>query len=256
VRALLPILAAIALAGSACGGDAVALDPVAKAATATSGQTSEHVVMTGSVTGPTGERLTLTGSGDFQNDPQLGTLTMTIGAGSKALAMTEVIKDWRMYMTSPLFSGLLPAGKTWMSLDLHSAGKRLGIDFSSYTGQTPSQTLEQLKAAGQVVRVGPATIGGVATTHYRATIDVSKIPNGKKLAQMAGLTYKPVDVYIDKAGLLRRIQMGYSSTVGGTASMTMDYSNYGEAVNVAVPDDSVTYDVTDETNKALKSFGG
>jgi len=256
VRALLPILAAIALAASACGGDVVALDPVAKAATTTSGQVSEHVQMTGTITAATGERVVLTGAGDFQNSPQLGSFTMTIAAGSKSFAMTEVIKDWTVYMTSPLLAGKFPGGKTWMSLDLKKAGKTLGVDFSSLTSQTPSQMLDQLKAAGQVVRVGPATVNGVATTQYRATIDISKLPNGKKLQQLAQISYKPVQVYVDKAGLLRRVHIEFSSPLSGTAAMTTDYSNYGEAVSVVVPDDSRTYDATDDADQALKAFGG
>src|SRR5206468_8238903 len=106
------------------------------------------------------------------------------------------------------------------------------------------------------VRVGAATIDGVATTQYTATIDVSKIPNGKKLVQLAQLSYQPVQVYVDKAGLLRRIHMAYSSPASGTADMTIDYSNYGEAVTAVVPDASQTFDMTDAASGALKSIRG
>ena len=256
MRLLAPVLVAVALAASACGGDVVSLDPVAKAADTTASQTSEHVQIAGTITAANGTKVVMAGTGDFQNSPQLGSLTMTIGASSKTIAMTEVLKGWTIYMTSPLFSGQLPDGKTWMSLDLEKAGKALGIDFSSFTGQTPASTLQQLKGAGDVVRVGTATINGVATTQYRATIDVTKIPNGKKLLQLTQVSYEPVQVYVDKAGLLRRIHIAYSSPVSGTADMTMDYSNYGETVTAVVPDASQTYDMTDVAGHALKSSGG
>ena len=256
MRLLAPILVAVALAASACGGDVVSLDPVAKAADTTSSQASEHVEIAGTITAANGTRVTMTGTGDFQNAPQLGSLTMTIGSSAKTIAMTEVMKDWTIYLTSSVFAGQLPDGKTWMSLDLQKAGKALGIDFSSLGGQTPASTLQQLKGAAHVVRVGPATINGVATTQYRATIDVSKIPNAKKLVQLQQLSYQPVQVYVDKAGLLRRIHMAYTSPVSGTADMTMDYSNYGEAVTAVVPDASQTYDMTDVAGHALKPISG
>jgi hypothetical protein len=256
MRLLAPMLAAVALAASACGGDVVSLDPVAKAADATTSQTSEHVRIAGTVTAANGTRIVMTGTGDFQNSPQLGALNMTIATASKTITITEVLKDWTIYMSSPLFSGQLPGGKTWMSLDLQKAGKALGVDFSTLGGQTPASTLQQLKAAGNVVRVGAATIDGVATTQYRATIDISKLPNGKKLLQLTQVSYEPVQVYVDKAGLLRRIHIAYTSSASGTADMTMDYSNYGEAVSAVVPDASQTYDMTDVAGHALKPIGG
>ena len=256
MRLLVPVLAAVALAASACGGDVVALDPVAKAADTTATQTSEHVQIAGTITAANGTRVVMSATGDFQNSPQLGSMTMTIGSSSTTITMTEVMKDWTIYMSSPLFSGQLPDGKTWMSLDLQKAGKALGIDYSSFTGQTPASTLQQLKGAGQVVRIGTATINGLETTEYRATIDVTKIPNGKKLLQLTQLSYQPIQVYVDKAGLLRRIHMAYTSSVSGTADMTIDYSKYGEAVTAVVPDASQTYDMTDAAGHALKSIGG
>lgn len=256
MRLLVPLLAAVAVAASACGGDVVSLDPVAKAASTTASQTSEHVQIAGTITAANGARVDLAATGDFQNSPELGSLTMTVGSSAKTISITEVMKGWTIYMSSPLFSGQLPDGKTWLSLDLQKAGKTLGVDFSSFAAQTPASTLQQLKAAGHVVRVGAATIDGVATTQYTATIDVSKIPNGKKLVQLAQLSYQPVQVYVDKAGLLRRIHMAYSSPASGTADMTIDYANYGEAVTAVVPDASQTFDMTDAASGALKSIRG
>ena len=57
MRLLVPMLAAVALAASACGGDVVSLDPVAKAADSTASQTSEHVQITGTITAANGTRV-------------------------------------------------------------------------------------------------------------------------------------------------------------------------------------------------------
>lgn len=251
MRVLLPLLAAIALAASACGGDTVALDPVAKAADTTSHQTSEHVEITASGTGADGTRLSMNGSGDFQNDPQLGEMTLSFASNSGAGTIREVLKDWRIYMTSSFFAGNLPDGKTWMSLDLKKATKSAGIDITSFSGQSPGQTLEQLEKSGNVVRVGGARIDGVATTHYRAVVDLSKVPNGDKIVKLTGVQYEPVEVWVARDGLVRRVHVAYSVPASGSVEMTMDYSRYGESVYVAVPDDSVTFDATGAAEKFL-----
>lgn len=251
MRALLPLLAAIALAASACGRDAVSLDPVAKAADTTSKQASEHVEFTAAGTGADGSRISMSGSGDFQNDPQLGEITLSFASSRGSNSIHEVIKDWKLYMTSPLFTQSLPAGKTWMSLDMKKATKALGVDITSLSSQSPGQTLQQLKASGSVARVGLARIDGVVTTHYRATVDLSKVPNGDKIVKLTGVQYEPVEVWIARDGLVRRVQVAYSAPAQGGMQMRMDFSRYGEPVYVNVPDDSVTFDATQAAESAL-----
>jgi LppX_LprAFG lipoprotein len=252
MRAVLFLLP-IALVLAACGGDVVSLDPVAKAADSTSKQGSEHVEFTASV-GAAGRLVSMTGSGDFSNDPQLGQMTLRFTTGATSYEMREVINNWTVYMSSPLFARALPSGKQWLSLDLKKAGKAAGIDLGSLTTQTPTGTLAQLRASGNVVEVGREAIDGVATTHYTATIDMSKIPNSARIKQLTNATYKPVDVWVDAARLVRRIHLAYSATVGASATatdMTMSFSNYGESVNVPVPSSDVTLDATDLASASL-----
>lgn len=251
MRILLPLLAAIALAASACGGDAVSLDPVAKAADTTVKQTSEHVEFTATGAGADGMRIAMSGSGDFQNDPQLGELTLSFASGSGSSSIHEVMKDWTIYMTSPLFSRFLPDGKKWMSLDMKKATKALGIDITSFSSQSPTQTLEQLRQSGSVARVGRARLDGVATTHYRASVDLSKVPNGEKIVKLTGVKYEPVEVWVGRDGLVRRVVVSYSAPAQGGLKMQMDFSHYGEPVYVQVPDASQTFDATAAAKNAL-----
>jgi LppX_LprAFG lipoprotein len=251
VRFLLPLLAAIALAASACGGDTVSLDPVAQAADTTAKQTSEHVEFTATGTGADGTRLSMSGSGDFQNDPQLGELTLSFAGAGGSSSIHEVMKDWTIYMSSPLFSRFLPDGKTWMSLDMKKATKAFGVDITSMSSQSPAQTLEQLRKSGSVARVGRARIDGAVTTHYRATVDLSKVPNGDKIVKLTGVRSEPVEVWVDRGGLLRRVQIAYSAPAQGSVRMQMDFSHYGEPMYVQVPDDAVTFDATKATEKLL-----
>jgi len=259
VRAALLLLPLAALL-AACGGDTLAIDPVAQAADKTVASGSEHVEFAGLST-VRGQKIRLTGSGDFRNDPQLGRMTVRFKAGALDGEMTQVMKGWRVYMTSPFFAGVLPQGKTWMSFDLQQAGKAAGVDFSSLAAQTPAQTLQQLKASGDVRKVGTETVDGVESTHYTATLDPAKIPNGARLQKLTGASYRPVDVWVDNDDHIRRMHMAYSTSGAGAAGvstsseMTMTFSDYGKNVEVAVPTDAETFDATGEAAKSLQNGG-
>jgi LppX_LprAFG lipoprotein len=252
VRFLVPVLAAIALAASACGGDTVSLDPVAQAADTTAKQQSEHVEFTATGTAADGTRLTMTGSGDFQNDPQLGEMTMSFGSTRGSFSIHEVMKDWTLYMSSSQFSQFLPDGKTWMALDMKKATKALGVDITSLSSQSPDQTLQQLKASGGVTRVGRGRLDGVMTTHYTGAVDLSKVPNGDTIVKLTGVRFEPVEVWVgNRDGLVRRVQMSYSAPAQGSVQMRMDFSRYGVPVYVQVPDEAATFDATKATEKLL-----
>ena len=257
--ALLLVLVAAAL--TACGGDTLAVDPVAQAADTTTKAGSEHVEFLG-VSTVQGQKIRMSGSGDFRNDPQLGRMTLRFTGGTTTGEITEVMKGWRIYMTSPLFARRLPQGKTWMSLDLQKAGKAAGIDFSSLSAQTPGQTLEQLKASGDVTKVGTETLDGVETTHYTATLDPANVPNGARLQKLTGASYQPVDVWIDSDDHVRRLHMAYSMSgsaaagVGTSNEMTMTFSDCGKNVDVSVPTDAETFDATGEAAKSMQQNGG
>lgn len=162
------------------------------------------------------------------------------------MTMDEVLSGSTIYMSSPLFTKSLPQGKHWLSLDLERADK-LGMNFNAYAQQSPADTLEALRKAGSVKKVGEETIDGRPTTHYRATVDYSKIPNGAKVQELTKLKAAPIDVWIGSDRLPRRMRVTYSTNAAGSvvsASMTMDFSNYGEPVHVQVPAANDTIDFT------------
>lgn len=233
-------LLALALPLTACGG--VSINAVANAATKASTSGSEHVVLKGSVIAA-GQAVAMSGSGDFQSNPKLGSMQMSVGIARKQIAIDEVMKGTTIYMKSPVFASTLPSGKTWVAVDLASAANKLGLNLSQYTQQDPTDILAALKKAGSVDKVGTENVGGADTTHYRATIDLAKAPNGQQLQKLTKLTSLPVDVWIDGNNLLRRMSMAYSAGAAST-TMQMDFSNYGEQVNVQVPSASETVDMT------------
>jgi hypothetical protein len=250
--AVLLVPAALLLA--ACGGDALSVDPVAKAATATTKDGSAHIAFTASSTA-NGVTVAMTGSGDFSTTDQQGQMNVQFRSQQSSGTIRELMKDSTIYMISPLFRASLPAGKAWMKVDLKKAGRGSGFDLSSFSAATPNQTLTLLQKTGTVVRLGSETIDGVATTHYRATIDPDKLRQDKLLAKY-DVSYRPVDVFIDDADHVRRLHLAYAAGGGGSSDMTMSFSRFGEPVGVELPDESAVWDATSVAAAALKTSGG
>lgn len=252
--ALLLVVAPLALA--ACGGSSATApksDPVAyvtQSAKTTAALTSEHMTMTGNIS--VGSiNLTMTGSGDFANATKKGQMVVVAGlsAAGRNLHIHEVLDGTTIYLRSPAYDSQLPAGKTWMKLDLQKAGASKGINYSSLMSQSPARSLLQLEAAGTVKSIGAETIDGVYTTHYQVTnLDISKLPQGANIQALAHPTYGPVDVWIgNKDGYVHRESLSFTHSVAGnSASMAMriDLSKFGEKVNVTVPPARQVFDYT------------
>ncbi len=227
--------------------DTVSLDPVAKAAEASTSQTSEHMTLFATVTAGL-QTITMTGSGDFQNDPMRGDLDLSAGDGSQTVSIREILEGTTVYLTSNALGGVLPGGKTWMKFDVAKTMKSLGVDLGAVSSQTPADAFARLQASGAVTKVGPATVGGVAVTRYSVLLDPAKVAKLTKGLLQTTVSYAPVDVWVDGKGLVRRMHIaavyGDSATTvpQSTVDMTMTLSDYGEHVSVAPPPDAVTYD--------------
>jgi hypothetical protein len=248
---------------AACGGSKSSappsnLTPVAyvKSAAAKTAQTpSEHVTLKGSATvGAT--LVTIDATGDFDNAKKLGSMHADFSASGLSGTIDEVLNGTTIYLKSPLLTSNLPKGKNWLKLDLQKAGKARGIDLSALTTQSPTRLLSQLQAAGSVTKVGDETINGTATTHYRAQLDVAKLP--AKIAALAHAKYGPLDIWIGSDdGYVHRMHMTYTIKVAKTpaqsVAMTMDFSDFGKSVSVSVPAASET---ADGTGQAFTGLGG
>ena len=271
------LLAALAASLAACGSDVKnAVDPVAAAATKSESaggfKTSLSVTLAAE-----GKKFTITGRGTFgahegEMEMDLGDMLSQAGvplgtdASMKAVYLRED-GDPVMYLKFGLLSSLLPGGKPWIRLDLQKAGKAAGVDFSQLMGggsQNPTDSLAILRHAGDFSSVGSDTVGGVETTHYHGTIDLEKAAESggapaatiKRLLEAGAPTQYPADVWIDDAGLIRRLTTAYDETVGGktlSMSMTMDMSDYGSPVDVSAPPASQVFDVTDMAAKGITS---
>jgi hypothetical protein len=246
--ALLLLAAPLALA--ACGSSTKAqvnatakVVPVAyvtHAATKTAALKSEHVVLTGKISGG-GQTNYLHGSGDFANSPLRGSFGLSLADGSDM--QREVLTGATLYIRAPWTLGHQRSDTPWGKVD--GAQVKKALHSIEGLAQNPVEFLRQIAAAGSVRSLGTEKVDGVETTHYQAAnLDISKL---SRWGTTGRRTYGPIDVWVGKRdGYVYRESVSVSSTDGGHRSgyaFRADFSRFNEAVKVTVPPTSETSDI-------------
>jgi hypothetical protein len=246
-------------------GSALALDPVASAATKTQQAGAARIRLALSLSSPQlhgGKTVDVHGTGvvdgtSSQFDFSVGSL------GSMKEISVEQNGDYVLYLQMPKLSAQLPAGKHWVELDVSKVGKASGLDLSQLMGGSqfqPSDVLSMLKGEGAKVQsLGSASVGGTATTHYRVTIDTAKALESKGLtspllAAAAALPASiPADVWIGKDGLVRQVKLALGVAQGHVA-MKMNLYDYGADASITAPPSSDVFDATQLAQQGIPSF--
>ena len=275
-RLLSPIalLAAVAaLAG--CGGEDAAV-AVADAAERTQEVSSARVDVEGTVEGPgLPGPTTYEATGVVDNEAQVGQLEFedfqipgdVAGTLPPDALEGEVVFDgFEIYMQLPILTASLPEGKSWLKLDLQSALEGQGVDLGQLgsIGQSnPTATLRQLEAVSEDLEdVGEEDVRGVPTTHYEATVDLTRYPDVvpeeereavqesvDALIELTGTETIPTEVWVDEDGLVRRFSQSYSydQPPAGEVrqSQTIEFSDFGTEVDVEIPPEDEVFDATD-----------
>jgi hypothetical protein len=155
----------------------------------------------------------------------------------------------------PALDDQLPDGKTWIRGDASKAASGFDLDeLEQFTASDPRDVLSTLRAVtGDVETVGSEELQGVPTTHYHATMDpaeLGKLATGTErtateslvdqLGMQSSLGPVPVDVWLDAAGLVRKLSMSYEATEPCTSqssevSMSFELWDYGEVFDIALP---------------------
>lgn len=244
---VVPFLA-LPLVAAACGGSkngsgttTLPEDPAAAvngAARKTLAAGSEHLSLAGHVAARS-QVVTFKGSGDFDTKKHVGSLKADFSAGGLNGSLEEVSSGTLAYVKSDLLGAFLPAGKTWVKLDLVKTAAAQGVDITSVLSQDPTSALSQLEKLRNVAKVGSATVAGEQTTHYRGTLTATN-GNGR------------FDMWIGGDGYVHRVK-AVGKARGTTSTITMDLSKFGEAVAVDVPKAAETYD---GTKTAIPGLGG
>ena len=204
----------------------------------------------------------------MQMTMDMGPLLSQLAPGQAGSADTSVelrLVDKVMYIKYPaVLAQGMGTEKPWLSMDLGAALGDLGLPQDSlgqFEQTDPTQYLQYLAAvSSDVTEVGHDKLRDVDTTHYHATIDLTKaldrVPAdvaqrlgidpdqlGKSFEQLrtqAGSDELPMDVWVDANGRLRRMRMEMGAASGGV-HIDMEMYDYGVDVSVqAPPADEVT----------------
>jgi hypothetical protein len=204
-----------------------------------------------------------------------------------AAGAVETIQDGSMlYLRADLFSRSLPGHPEWVSLDLAKLRSPGGAATGSLadvlgTGVAggavvadPADLLDALRGIGaDTVVVEQVELDGVATTHYRGTVDLATAAAASGPVESARLregfahlgldaatAVLPMDVWVDEQGEVRRVQTtldlsrahnedGTSMGTGPTV-VTTDYLDLGAPEPISVPAANVV-DITPMVQGAL-----
>ncbi|MDX6412196.1 MAG: hypothetical protein QOE91_1712 [Gaiellaceae bacterium] len=258
------VVCASALVGCA-GGDALALDPVAQAASTTAKTTSSRFEFRASVAAGSVGSFSFNGNGVFDGKNKSGWMNMhfalppafQLQLGSTDPSMEMVFDGSHglvMYMRSPLFDKIVPTGK-WVKMDLEKMAKKEGVDLGALMNVNqadPSQSLRMLMASSDARVTGSERIRGVQTTHYAFNIDFAKLAHDNKafeqLKEATGSVSAPAEAWIDTQGRVRRLVVTMS--LGGklatpmTMTMTEDLYDFGVRTHVTPPSEDLVVDLS------------
>ncbi|MCF3963332.1 hypothetical protein [Streptomyces fuscigenes] len=221
------------------------------------------------------QSLSLTGSGVI--DLAKGASDVTLHLGSQQIQERTV--DGMLYEKLPPAAAkqLLPAGRTWLKLDLKKVAGTLGSGSGATAGMSdPAAPFSYVKnLSGQdVTKVGTETVNGTKTTHYRVSVDVTKLSPGnsaqaRMLQQQLG-DRLPVDLWLDDQGRIRQEEVKAKVNTSGGASPSapssqspssqspgastppqqlaldskLQFSDFGTQANVSAPPAAQTADMT------------
>lgn len=251
------LLAALALSGCS-GGEAVSLESVAHAADRTQSSGSSRMTMEMSMR-IDGKEMKVVADGAFDYKRARGWMEMDLGPlgaltdGRPMPRMTMLVEGNTVWMrVSPELSSQT-GGKPWTRTT--ATGSTLGTGVQN---PDPSQLLDSLRGlSDSVEKVGRSNVRGVDTTHYSADVDLTKAmaeapagerENAKAMLQLlGGRTTLPVDLYIDDAGRVRRMELKYEFDVLGEkmeAAVKLDLFDFGAPVAFERPLASQVADVS------------
>jgi hypothetical protein len=204
----------------------------------------------------------MTMNGSFNRRERVGTMTAVANVPGHSLRISELLSHLTVYMpVSAVPNAAKLAGtKHWLKLDMSRAIGGAGIS-SLPTATDPSQFVDYLRAvSSSITNAGGATIRGVHTTHYRATVDLDRYPrlvapgqrqsvaaSVRNLEATLGSHTMPLDVWIDSQHLVRRLALDFGECVSGAHfkfSMSADLYDYGPQPRPKIPPAAQTYDLT------------
>ena len=248
-RLCVVILAAVAVLAAGCGTRQASAGALS-AAVANTAATTSRVAVSTTMSSP-GMTTTITATGEFDYAHPRGVLRM----GGLAPGGEEVrYLPPRLYVKFAGAPGApFPQGKAWVETSLPGQAADGSLPFLPLgkVDASPMDLLSALTAvAGKVTDLGPATIRGVAVTHYRVSVDLAKAgahqrPQARaefhSFASSLDSATLPVDVWVDGQARVSRIALSLpmphrpGMPAGFRVSEAVDYYDFGVPVQVSAP---------------------
>lgn len=230
--------------------------------------------------GPETVNLVATGASDSSvpvMSMEMDMASLIPGTPAGGATVATVFDGSAVYMRFPgeMAAGL-PDGKRWVRLDLASISSQAGIDpealAAQFNSSDPLANISLLTGAtDDVTEVGTEEVRGVPTRHLKMTVDLERAseqlsslsgPNGERLkeavaqaAATVGVTQLPMEAWIDDDGLPRRLLYtldlaqakvpGAEGAATGTATIKMEFFDFGEDVEVTIPSVEETLDFSE-----------
>jgi hypothetical protein len=172
------------------------------------------------------------------------------------LSVDSIVDGTAAYVKSALLGD-----NTWYRLDgTNQNAHGIGALATIWTNMIdPSQLFATLKdSSDSMTEVGHEQVRGGDTSHYRGEIDLQKRAQAAgatdetlNAIKRSGISAVPVDVWIDTQGLVARIQtsLSFGDSSGSESNplsgeVTVEFHDYGKAVNIIAPPADQVKDVT------------
>jgi hypothetical protein len=213
----------------------------ATSATESAGSASFRLTLTAD-DGTTPTTVEVRGKADL--DGTSADLSATIPGDGGPTTVRQRVVDGVVYLKVE-GSDLLPA--TWVKLDPaalpEGAGQELGGMLGGAGSGTVTAPLDALREVADVEKVGTQEIDGIATTHYRATLDPAKLAAAfgplESLGLGGGATIgvgtMPVDLWVDAEGRVVRMTQTVELPDAGSISWTLDLREFGARLELEAP---------------------
>jgi hypothetical protein len=276
---LAQLVVAIGVFLALSGGDKGGLTPLAQAAERTAEYPGGRMELTGSLEIPgSGALMTMTGEGEYNGKTGLSRITAgadlppesaaAVPGGRIEMEQVAVARPGTLvvYQRSPTL-GALPGGAEWMKLDLSEQAAAGAQSFD------PREQLAMLRSTEDFERLGTESVRGVATTHYRATVDqgdeLERLRDEGEdeaadlletiIAANDGADTMPIEAWVARDQTIRRmrIEMPFSlgaTPAGSTLLMTMELFDFGIEPHIELPSDSDAFDATEMAREELEEL--
>lgn len=206
-----------------------------------------------------GQTTDITETGVAGWHPVVSEMAISLPADGTTASMTEIVTSTTEYLKIP-GSDSVTHGKPWMKVALSglgAAGELASRSMSAASSNDPSSQFQMLGIPGSTFsKIGPATVHGVATTHYTSTVGTAAALAASKDATLRsvlkadlakGIETLTTDLWVDARYRTVQIHLVDSSASAVLVDARMNYSDYStEAPKITLPPASQVYDATSQ----------